>query len=156
MNVRELVELGLPENILRSWESSGVEELTELQEACLRNQDLMNGRNTLIVAPTSAGKTFVGEVLAVRAALELQRVVYVVPFKALAEEKYQRFSDLYGNAGISVAISSGDRNEFDDDIRRGNYLITIVVNEKLSQLLVEAPGIVSGCRVVVFDEVQLI
>jgi hypothetical protein len=31
MNIRELEELGVPEKILHSWESSGFEELTELQ-----------------------------------------------------------------------------------------------------------------------------
>src|ERR1700752_2779152 len=156
MKVRQLEQLGMPENMIEAWESGGIEELTELQETCLTNHELLSGRNTLIVAPTSAGKTFVGEVLAVRAALDLKRVLYVVPFKALAEEKYRRFQKVYAAAGISVAVSSGDRNEFDEHIRRGRYLITVVVNEKLSQLLVESPGIISDCGLVVFDEVQLV
>ena len=134
MHVRELISLGIPENVVSSWESGGIQDLTALQESCLQNHELLNGRNTLVIAPTSAGKTFVGEVLAVRAALELKRVIYVVPFKALAEEKYRRFKETYQEAGIPVAVSSGDRNEFDEDIRRGRYLITVVVNEKLSQL----------------------
>src|SRR5215510_11483577 len=115
----------MPENIIEAWEFGGIEELTELQETCLTNHELLSGRNTLIIAPTSAGKTFVGEVLAVRAALELKRVLYVVPFKALAEEKYRMFQERYQEVGISVAVSSGDRNEFDEDIRRGRYLITV-------------------------------
>jgi len=156
MKVRELVQLDTPENIIDAWESGGIVELTELQEMCLSNQELLSGRNALVIAPTSAGKTFVGEVLAVRAALDLKRVLYVVPFRALAEEKYRRFQEVYREAGISVAVSSGDRNEFDEDIRRGRYLITVVVNEKLSQLLVESPGIISDCGLVVFDEVQLV
>jgi helicase len=156
MDLKELIRFGIPENIISSWESGGIQDLTELQEACFQNQEMLRGRNTLVIAPTSAGKTFVGEVLAVRAALELKRVIYVVPFKALAEEKYRRFSETYREAGISVAVSSGDRNEFDEDIRRGRYLITVVVNEKLSQLLVESPGILADCGLVVFDEIQLI
>ena len=102
MKVRELEQLGTPENIIDAWESGGIEELTELQETCLTNHELLSGRNTPIIAPTSAGKTFVGEVLAVRAALDLKRVLYVVPFRALAEEKYRRFQKVYREAGISV------------------------------------------------------
>lgn len=156
MNVDDLAVLNIPQEIIAGWKDCGIDELTTLQEICLRSPDLLGGHNTLIIAPTSAGKTFVGEVVAVRSALQLKRVIYVVPFKALAEEKYQQFRTMYEPFGISVAVSSGDRDEFDEDVRRGRYRITVVVNEKLSQLLVQSPGMISDCGVIIFDEIQLI
>lgn len=53
-------------------------------------------------------------------------------------------------------MSSGDHNEFDPDIRRGDFGIAVIVYEKLTQLLVQSPGIVSDCQITVVDEVQLI
>lgn len=156
MDVGELEALGLPSEAVAAWRSAGVSELTALQQACFENANLLKGSNTLVVAPTSAGKTFVGEVLAVRAATALRRSLYVVPYKALAEEKYAQFSALYGPLGIGVAVSSGDRDEFDEDIKRGRYAITVVVYEKLTQLIVQSPGLLSECALVVLDEVQLV
>lgn len=156
MEIHELEGLDLPSDAIAAWHDAGLNHLTALQEAAFTNAALLSGSNTLVIAPTSAGKTFVGEVLAVRAAANLRRTLYVVPFKALAEEKYAQFRDLYGPLGIGVAVSSGDRDEFDDDIKRGRYLITVVVYEKLAQLIVQSPGLLSECGLVVLDEVQLV
>jgi hypothetical protein len=148
MEVDELTELGVHQRYINARKAKGIGTLTEIQETALRNPALKSGKNVLVVAPTS-GKTFIGEVLAVKAASELRRVLYLVPYKALAEEKYQDFSLTYGPLGISVVVSSGDRLEFDDDVRRGNFGICITVYEKLAQFLVLSPGVVANCQLLI-------
>jgi len=156
MNVEELKELGIQGEFVRIWRNSGVNELTEIQETAFTDSSLLQGANVFIAAPTSSGKTFIGEVLAVKAASNLHRAIYLVPYRALAEEKYLDFWEKYHDAGISIVVSSGDHAEFDADIRRGDFGIAIIVYEKLAQLLVQSSGIISDCHLLIADETQLI
>jgi replicative superfamily II helicase len=156
MNVEELQGLGIQEEFVRIWRDSGIGELTEIQETAFTDSSLVQGANVFIAAPTSSGKTFIGEVLGVKAANDLHRAIYLVPYRALAEEKYLDFCEKYHDAGISVVVSSGDHAEFDADIRRGDFGIAIIVYEKLAQLLVQSPGVISDCHLLIADETQLI
>ncbi|MBN2462653.1 MAG: DEAD/DEAH box helicase [Dehalococcoidia bacterium] len=156
MKVEELKRLGIEEKFIRIWHDNGINELTEIQEAALTDTSLLQGSNVFIAAPTSGGKTFIGEVLAVKAANDLHRAIYLVPYRALAEEKFLDFWGKYHDMGISIVVSSGDHAEFDADIRRGDFSIAIVVYEKLAQLLVQSPGIISDCHLLIADETQLI
>jgi len=156
MNVEELKQLGIQDEFIKIWRDSGINELTEIQKTAFTDLSLIQGNNVFIAAPTSSGKTFIGEVLAVRAANNLHRAIYLVPYKALAEEKYFDFWEKYHDTGISIVVSSGDHAEFDADIRRGNFGIAIIVYEKLAQLLVQSSGIISDCHLLIADETQLI
>lgn len=156
MNVEELKQLGIQDEFIRIWRDSGVNELTEIQKAAFTDSSLLQGNNVFIAAPTSSGKTFIGEVLAVRAADNLHRAIYLIPYRALAEEKYFDFWEKYRDTGISIVVSSGDHAEFDADIRRGDFGIAIIVYEKLAQLLVQSSGIISDCHLLIADETQLI
>ncbi|MGB2783201.1 MAG: DEAD/DEAH box helicase, partial [Atribacterota bacterium] len=44
--------------------------------------------NLLVIAPTSSGKTFIGEMAAIAQAVHLRKTIYLVPSRALADEKY--------------------------------------------------------------------
>ncbi|GAF69153.1 unnamed protein product, partial [marine sediment metagenome] len=121
MNVQELAKLGIDSPFIKAWEDKGISELTEIQAVALSDDSLQQGRNVVIVAPTSSGKTFIGEVFAVRSASTLHRAIYLVPFKAIAEEKYKEFSETYSSLGLPIVVSSGDHAEFDADIRRGEF-----------------------------------
>lgn len=78
------------------------------------------------MAPTSSGKTLVGEFAAVASAYRTRRhAIFLVPFRALADEHYVLFRSRYGEL-LSVVISTGDWNEFDDDIRSGNFGLAVM------------------------------
>ena len=156
MTIDSLASQGIGQELIDTWKNSGIQTLTRCQQQVLTNQSIWAGKNTLVVAPTSSGKTFVGEVLAARSAISLKRAIFLVPFKAMAEEKYSEFRGRYSNLGISVVISDGDHTRFDKDIRRGDFGIAVVVYEKMAQLLMQSPGILVNCSLIVVDEIQII
>jgi ATP-dependent DNA helicase len=75
--------------------------------------------------------------------------------KALAEEKYHHFKEMYGELGIRAIISTHDRKEYDQDLERKEFHIAVVVFEKLNALLVKNPNLLEGIGLVVIDELQM-
>ena len=45
--------------------------------------------------------------------MEKEKVVYLVPLKSLAEEKYLDFKKKYQHFGIKAVVSSRDHREYD-------------------------------------------
>ena len=156
MKIDELLVKGVQQPLIDAWKNTGITTLTACQDHVLSHEPLWEGKNTLVVAPTSSGKTFVGEVLAARSAYSLKRAIFLVPFKAIAEEKYAEFRERYASLGISVVISDGDHTRYDRDIRKGDFGIAVIVYEKMVQLLIQSPGILVDCSLIVVDEVQLV
>jgi helicase len=156
MKVTALAEHGIDNDVLDVWQSSGHEELLPIQEDAVREGKVLEGKNVVIFSPTSSGKTFIGEMAAVKMARQNKRAIYLVPQKALAEEKYQEFKRLYSGLGIRVVVSTRDHKEHDPDIRRGHFHIAVVVFEKMQGLLVVSPHVLSQVGCVVIDELQMI
>ena len=66
------------------------------------------GTDTLVVAPTGAGKTYIA-VEAMRAALQLGgRAIYTTPLKALSNTKYAELKSLFA-PDYNVGLLTGDR-----------------------------------------------
>jgi hypothetical protein len=63
-------------------------------------------------------KTFIGELAAIATSKKIgkQRTFYLVPLRALAEEKYLEFSNKYEDYGLRIAIGTTDRTESDDEL----------------------------------------
>lgn len=156
MRIAALEAYGIDEAVLEVWRSGGHERLLPIQENAVRDAKVLEGKNVVVFSPTSSGKTFVGEMAAVQVARQNRRVVYLVPHKALAEEKFNEFKTRYGGLGIRSVISTRDHREFDRDIRRGQFHIAVVVYEKMQGLLVVSPSMLRHVGLVVIDEFQMI
>ena len=156
MRVAALEAFGVDEQLVDVWKESGHERLLPVQELAVRKYDALNGHNVLVFSPTSSGKTFVGEMAAAKKARTNQRVFYLVPQKALAEEKYREFRAKYSPLGIRTVISTRDRKESDRDIKAGRFHIAVVVFEKMQGLLVSKPALLNKVGLVVVDELQMI
>ena len=154
--IRDLRKYGLPETLLEIWERAQGGVLLPVQEAAVYRYGLFDGRSLVISSPTSSGKTFVGEMAAFKAAFEGRKILYLVPLKALAEEKYHTFRERYAAYGVKVVIATRDRREFDADIEQGNFHLAVLVYEKLSQLLVRYPYLLKTVSLVIVDELQML
>jgi len=155
MKMTALLEKGMPEGIVHLWQQSQGEGLLPLQAKAVR-EGLFAPGNLLIQAPTSSGKTFVGEMAAVQAALGRKQVIYLAPLKALAEEKFEEFRAKYDAHGLRTIISTRDHRHFDADLESGNFSIAVVVYEKLAQLLVRQPERLNAVSLVIADELEIL
>ncbi|RJR42795.1 MAG: DEAD/DEAH box helicase [Desulfobacteraceae bacterium] len=151
-----LEAFGLDPGIIAILKEKYGPELLPIQEKAFKEHHILSGGNFIIFAVTSAGKTLVGEILSLFNASKGRRVFYLVPTKALAEEKFEQFGEDYEKAGIHTVISTHDRREFDERIEEGNFHIAVVVYEKLQALLVKNPRLITEVGLIVVDELQYI
>lgn len=131
---------------------SGFEKLNPVQESALSAGALDN--NIVIAAPTASGKTFIAELAAANCVLnKRKKVVYIVPLKALASEKYSEFKK-YEALGIKTAISVGDLDSSDAWLER--YDVIVCTSEKMDSLLRHGATWVEKIGLVIADEIHAI
>lgn len=102
-------------NRLLRW---GIRSFTDIQAKALA-AGVLEGRSLVICAPTSAGKSLIGEIAIFAALRRGVRAVYLVSHKALANQKYldfvAKFSEGPSGEAQSIALNTGDRTEGDLD-----------------------------------------
>jgi len=119
MTTAPLDELPLPRQFI---DASGVAQLMPAQQLAVE-AGLLYGKDLLVVAATASGKTFIGEMAGIKNYLEGRgRMLFLVPLVALANQKYERFTERYGKfakTGLLTGVSRlnlpetrkvGDRN----------------------------------------------
>lgn len=132
---------------------SEIKELRPAQEKAIA-AGLLDGENVLVCTPTSSGKTLIAELAAVSAILGRNRkAVYIVPLKALANEKYNDFKARYGSF-LKIALSIGDLDSADPYL--AEYDLIITVSEKLDSLIRHYAPWISMVGVIVVDEIHLL
>jgi len=156
MRVSDLVKFGIPPIVVKSWVKNQGKLLLPLQVQALKKNKILEGRNLVICAPTSSGKTFCGELAAVVNLFQGKKVIYLVPLKSIAEEKFADFAKKYSELGIKVIISTRDRKEFDSDLEKGDFDLAIVIYEKFNQLLIRNLDTLCMINLIVVDELQMI
>ncbi len=85
----DIGDYGLPIDIVELYRSRGLSTLFQWQVECLAIDGvLVDGRNLVYSAPTSSGKTFVSELIAIRRTLATRtKTLFVLPYVAVAQEK---------------------------------------------------------------------
>jgi helicase len=156
MKVEKLIRYGIPEGVIESWKKNLGEELLPLQSLAVTKYNLLSGQSLIISALTSSGKTFCGEMAAVANLFKRKKVIYLVPLKAIAEEKFSDFLEKYSELGIKVGISTKDRQEDDTRIAKGDFDLAIMIYEKFNQLLIKNMDILSQVNLIIVDELQMI
>lgn len=61
MNIERLTNYDFPEDMIAGWRKLGMNELQPIQAQAILKYKLFNGNSMIVSAPTSSGKTFVGE-----------------------------------------------------------------------------------------------
>jgi replicative superfamily II helicase/DNA-binding winged helix-turn-helix (wHTH) protein len=152
--IEHLAALGLSQNAVEAWRGFGIHSLLPLQEKALMEHGFLHGKNLLVFAPTSSGKTFIAEMAALKHLERNRRAVYLVPTKALAEEKFRAFSSLYGAMGYRISISTRERPATDGVVYEGRYDLLVAVYEKMKSYLIARPEMLASVGLVVADEIQ--
>lgn len=145
-------ELDLPEIVLKTLNKCGVERLYPPQEAAIR-AGVLDGRSAVLAAPTAAGKTLVAELCMVKKILDGGRALYLVPLRAIANEKFQEFSK-WSDIGVKVGVSTGDYDSVGYELEE--FDILICTNEKADALMRHNSSLFSKVSVVVADEVHIL
>ena len=79
MKVDTLEAYNVPPDIIEVWRNHVGPELLPVQERAVKEFGLFGTDNLIVFSPTSSGKTFIGEMAAVKAARENTKVFYLVP-----------------------------------------------------------------------------
>ncbi|ALM75956.1 DUF5814 domain-containing protein [Thermococcus barophilus] len=99
-------ELEIPEELKDVLKSEGIRELLPVQSLAIQH-GLLKGENLLIVSATASGKTLIGELAGVPKAKKGEKMLFLVPLVALANQKYEDFKRRYSKLGLRVAIRVG-------------------------------------------------
>jgi len=149
--------LGIPSEVREAWKERYPAGPNDLQIEAVNEQRVLEGTHLLVVAPTSSGKTFIGEMAAARAAAEGKKTVFLLPYRALVNEKYDQFSMLYQErVGMRVIRCTGDYLDQTDPFIRGKYDIALLTYEMFLGLAVRNPSVLHHLGLVVLDEAQFI
>lgn len=130
-----------------------IKELRPSQEKAI-SAGLLEHKNLLVCTPTASGKTLIAEMAALKAIIEdNSKVVYIVPLKALATEKFKDFKRKYEGI-IRIALSIGNLDSADPYL--ADYDLIIVTSEKMDSLLRHHTPWIKNVGVLIVDEVHLL
>ena len=155
-DVAALRTLGLPGDVVDAW-CARFDRLNELQLRAINEYGLLSGVSLVVSAPTSSGKTFLGELAAAETMLRGDKVVYLAPYRAIVTEKGDEFDALYEDRlGFRVRRASGDWRDEIGDIRRGRFDLALFTYETFLSLVLHQPDVLDTVGLVVIDEAHFI
>ncbi|XP_015196626.2 DNA polymerase theta isoform X1 [Lepisosteus oculatus] len=147
---------GLPKPVLEKYQRLGVVQMFEWQAECLTLGQVLEGKNLVYSAPTSAGKTLVSELLILKRVLETRRkALFILPFVSVAKEKMYYLQNIFQEAGVRVegymgsTSAAGGFSSLDVavcTIEKANGLINRLIEENRMDLL----------GIVVVDELHML
>jgi len=115
---------------------------------------LLKGSNLLVCTPTASGKTLIAELVMLKSIIESRgKAIYIVPLKALANEKYKDFKKKYGHL-CKIAMAIGDLDSKDAYLK--DFDLIICTSEKLDSLIRHHTPWLKDVAVVIVDEIHLL
>ena len=154
-SIDSLEKYGFPSDLINKLRVS-IPKLNELQIEAINNYGIFSGKNLVVSAPTSSGKTLIGELVAVQASLLHKRAVFLLPLKALVNEKHLDFQKKYKEYGLKIIRASGETNDDVPSFIKGQFDICLLTYEKFMALSLSNPHVLEQIGVVVIDEAQMI
>lgn len=118
-------------------------------------QGFLGSPRSLVCAPTASGKTLLAILRIIQNAQELNgKSIYLVPLKALAQEKHREFSASLAPFGLKVAVATSDFDSSSEELQRADVIIATV--EKFDSLLRHNASWIRRITLAVVDEVHLL
>ncbi|SER91394.1 Helicase conserved C-terminal domain-containing protein [Lentzea xinjiangensis] len=150
-----LLDHGVPAGVLDRWRGE-IQKLTSVQMQAVNDAGVLRGGNVVAVSPTSSGKTLIGEMLALSLARAGGKTVFLLPTRALVNEQFERFVELYGEVGLGVVQATGESGERVPAILDGRFTIAVMTYETCVSLVVSRPSLLETISALVVDEIQTI
>jgi helicase len=143
----------IPEKLFSALHAEGIDRLRPAQSKSLK-AGLLDGKSLLVCTPTASGKTLVAELAFMNSILNRKgKAIYIVPLKALANEKYKDFKKKYGHLA-KIGISIGDFDSSDPYLH--TFDLIICTAEKLDSLIRHHAPWLRDVNVVIVDEIHLL
>ncbi len=123
-------------------------------------KNVLSGKKLVLATPTASGKTLIAELCALKHILEKRgKVLYLLPLRALASEKYETFQKYkkiakFDGQKIRIGISTGDYDSSDPYL--GKYDLILATNEKADSLLRHKANWISEVSLVIADEIHIL
>ena len=145
----DIGDVELPPNIIQRFMAMGYKTLFPTQEAAI-GTGFLEGKNIVVAVPTASGKSLIAYLAVSKCIEEGGKAVYIVPLKALAEEKYNDLKQL----GFKAALSIGDYDS--NDVWLRNYDVVVTTSEKCDSILRHEADLFDDVSLMVVDEVHLL
>lgn len=144
--------------------SHNIQKFTCLQEEAFYSECISDTeRNLFIIGETSSGKTLISLLLYEMAVIEAQRLLlpcpkmlFVVPYRALAAQKKREFDQFFKKYDLKIVQSTGEFREYDFDIQSGNVDVAVIISEKVFKFQAREEAFLSRYDLFVLDEVGLL
>ncbi len=146
--------VGFPDSLIAAW-AGAIPALNPLQLAAINDFNVLRGDHLVVSAPTSSGKTMVGELAALRNVLDRRRTLFLLPLKALVADKKRHFDAVYGAFGVSTIVATGETDDL-SPLLRGHYDIGLLTYEKFAAIALTFPHVLAQIGLIVVDEAQMI
>ena len=129
----EIFQYIYEERILRVLFEQKIFKLRQIQKEAIQN-GLFFRKSFLVCAPSGSGKTLIGEISALNNVFQkFGKSIYLVPYKALATEKYVHFKRFYERFGVKTELSIGDYDVDDSRLAKADIIVTTY--EKMDSIL---------------------
>jgi helicase len=155
MVIRDLGPYGGSPHLIEALASTGIEELYPPQILAIKEGLLKKLDSFVVAAPTASGKTLIAEMAALKVFFETGgKILYLVPLRALAREKYEDLSNKYRGINMKVIQSTGDYDSAEPWLHQGDLIIA--TNEKMDSLIRHRASWMRDISLVVTDEIHLL
>jgi replicative superfamily II helicase len=152
--VASLAAFGYPSDVLEAWAHT-IPALNQLQLDAINDFGVLAGQHLVVVAPTSSGKTMIGELSAMKGVMERKRALFLLPLKALVADKKRHFEAVYGAAGLRTVEATGETDDI-SPIIKGQYDVALLTYEKFAAVVLTHPHVLEQVAVIVVDEAQMV
>jgi replicative superfamily II helicase len=153
-DVASLAAFGFPAALLGAW-GQAIPTLNQLQLDAINDYGVLQGEHLVVVAPTSSGKTMVGELAALKAVSNRQRALFLLPLKALVADKRRHFQAVYGAYGLRTLEATGETDDI-APLLRGQYDLALLTYEKFAAIALTNPHVLAQVGTIIVDEVQML